>query len=218
LKPAPATWNHSRPFREEVASAVIQGSGAAASLAGLVYLVLRALPSHDAVAVAAVAVYGVSMFIAFLASALYHGVQQPRIRGVLQQFDHCTIFLLIAGTYTPVALLPLRHQAGLALLAAVWSQAIFGITLRLASRPAFERIAIPLYLLMGWCGLAWCLPLARQIGTGPILLMLAGALTYSGGLLFYRWRARPFSNSAWHLCVVAGSAWFFGAIAGFLPP
>jgi hemolysin III len=212
-----AAWNQSRPLREEVASSVIQGGAAVASVVGLVYLLLRAGAAHDGVARAAVALYGASMFTAFVASALYHGVRQPRLKGALQQVDHCTIFLLIAGTYTPVALLPLRHHAGVVLLAAVWSQAIAGITLRMASRPAFERIAIPLYLLMGWCGLAWCVPLHREIGTGPILLMLAGALTYTGGLLFYRWHARPFSNPLWHLCVVAGSAWFFVAIAGFLP-
>jgi len=212
-----AAWSHARPLREEITSAAIQGSAAAASAVGLAYLVERPWPLQDAYGIAALAVYGASMFIAFLVSALYHGVQRPRIRSILQRIDHCTIFLLIAGTYTPVALLPLRHHDGVALLAAIWTLAIAGIAMRLTNEPLFQRIAIPLYLAMGWLGLGWSVPLYQKIGATPILLMLAGAVSYSGGLLFYRWHRRPFSNSMWHLCVVAGGAWFFVAITRFVP-
>jgi hemolysin III len=206
-----------RPFREEIASATIQGSAAAASAVGLIYLVTKALPRQDALELGALTTYGVSMFIAFLASCLYHAVQRQRARSALQRVDHCTIFLLIAGTYTPVALLPLRHHDGAALLASIWTLALAGIVVRLCNAPLFQRIAIPLYLFMGWLGLGWSVPLYQEIGTLPILLMIAGAISYSGGLLFYRWHRRTFSNSMWHLCVVAGGAWFFAAITRLLP-
>jgi hypothetical protein len=117
----PSTRAQLRPLEEEVASAAIQGAAAVASAAGLIYMVIRAWPRLDALGVAALVVYGASMFIAFLTSALYHGVQHQRVKPILQQLDHCTIFFLIAGTYAPVALLPLRHHDGLALLASVWS-------------------------------------------------------------------------------------------------
>jgi hemolysin III len=211
------TWTQVRPLEEEIASATIQGGAALASAAGLVYLAGRAWPRQDALGLAALIVYAACMCIAFLASALYHGVQHPRIRAVLQKIDHCTIFLMIAGTYTPVALLPLRHHAGAALLAGIWLLALTGIALRLKNEPLFQRIAIPLYLLMGWLGLAWSAPLYRTIGTGPILLMIAGGASYTGGLLFYHWHRRRFANTMWHLCVVAGSACFFIAIARFHP-
>ena len=94
-----------RPLREEIASATIQGTAAAASAVGLIYLVTKALPRQDALELGALTTYGVSMFIAFLASALYHAVQHQRARSVLQRVDHCTIFLLIAGTYTPFVLI-----------------------------------------------------------------------------------------------------------------
>jgi hemolysin III len=212
-----SAWTQVRPLREEIASAAIQGSAAAASAVGLVYLVTKALPRQDALELGALTAYGASMFIAFLASALYHAVQHQRARSVLQRVDHCTIFLLIAGTYTPVALLPLRHHDGIALLASIWTLALAGIVVRLCNVPLFQRIAIPLYLFMGWLGLGWSVPLYEKIGTLPILLMIAGAISYTGGLLFYRWHLRPFSNSMWHLCVVAGGAWFFVAITRLLP-
>jgi hemolysin III len=212
-----SAWTQVRPLREEIASAAIQGSAAAASAVGLAYLVAQASPQQDALGLAALAIYGASMFLAFLTSALYHGVQHPRIRAALQQVDHCTIFLLIAGTYTPFALLPLRHHGGVALLASVWTLAVAGIVLRLRNERLFRSVAIPLYLLIGWLGLGWGATLYQKIGSLPIALMLAGALTYTGGLLFYRWHRRPFSNSMWHLCVVAGSAWFFAAVIRLQP-
>jgi len=215
-QPASA-WTQVRPLREEIASAAIQGSAAAASAVGLAYLVAQARPQQDALGLAALVIYAASMFIAFLTSALYHGIQHRRIRAVLQQIDHCTIFLLIAGTYTPFALLPLRDHGGVALLASVWTLAVAGIVLRLRNERLFRSVAIPLYLLIGWLGLGWGAPLYQKIGTLPIALMLAGALTYTGGLLFYHWHRRPFSNSMWHLCVVAGSAWFFAAVTRLRP-
>jgi len=208
-------WTQVRPLREELVSATIQGSAAAASALGLAYLVTRDGPRHDAIAVAALAVYGTSMFLAFLMSALYHGVQHGRIRPLLQKIDHCTIFLLIAGTYTPIALLPLRGHGGATLLAAVWIVAMTGIALRLGSERLYRRVAVPLYLAMGWMGLAWSVSIYHAIGDVPTLLMVAGALSYTGGLLLYRWHSLPFSNCLWHLSVVAGSAWFFAAINQF---
>jgi len=210
-------WVQVRPLREELASATIQGGAAAASALGLAYLVARAWPRQDALGVTALVVYGASLFVAFLTSALYHGVQNERVRTVLRQIDHCTIFVLIAGTYTPLALLPLRHHDGVPLLASIWALAICGIVVRLASESLYRRIAIVLYLAMGWVGLGWSVPLHEMAGTVPCLWMIAGGLTYTGGLLFYRWHRLPFSNSIWHLCVVAGSACFFLAITRLLP-
>jgi hemolysin III len=108
-----------RPPREEIASALIQGGGAAASAVGLGYLVTRSWQQRNAQETAAIVVYGASMFVAFLASALYHALRQERIKPILRAIDHCTIFLFIAGTYTPLALLPLWQHAGMILLASI---------------------------------------------------------------------------------------------------
>ena len=209
-------WTHKRPLREEISSAVIQGSGAAASIAGLVYLLVEDWSRQDGLGRAAFIVYGATMFVMFLASALYHGVPHARAKSVLQQIDHCMIFLLIAGTYTPIALGPLRHHGGVALAAAEWGLAVTGIILRLRTPEFFQRVAVPFYVVLGWLGVAWAAPIHRELGSVPILLMVAGGLSYTGGILFYRWHSQPFSNAMWHACVVAGSAWFFVAITRLL--
>jgi hemolysin III len=205
-----------RPLREEIASALIQGGGAAASAVGLVYLATRAWREPHALGLVAIVVYGASMFGAFLVSALYHGVQHGRIKPVLRAMDHCTIFVFIAGTYTPVALLPLRQYSGGTLLVSIWTLGIAGIALRLTNERFFRRVAVLLYLAMGWLCVGWVVPLYRTVGLMPISLMFAGGLSYTGGLLFYRSERLPFSTPMWHLCVVIGSAAFFLAISRFL--
>jgi hemolysin III len=208
---------HVRPQREEMASAAILGAATVASAAGLAYLTTRAIPALDALALVSLAVYGASLVAAFAVSALYHGARHGRWRSVFQKIDHCTIFLLIAGTYKPVAMLPLRHHAGVTLLLSIWALALAGVALRLFGPRLYDRIAVLLYLGLGWLCLAWSVSLYETVATTPMLLMLAGALSYTGGLLFYRWHRLPFSNSIWHLCVVAGSAWFFIAIIYLRP-
>jgi hemolysin III len=203
---------------EETASAVIQGGAAAASALGLVYLVARTWPQQNVLNLAAVVVYGGSMFIAFVSSAIYHSVQNQCIKSVFRKIDQCTIFLFVAGTYTPFALLPLRHHAGLTLLALIWTLAIAGIVLRLTEESLFDRVAVPLYLAMGWLCLGWGMPLYQMVGTITILLIIAGGIIYTGGLLFYSWERLPFSNPIWHLFVVSGSISFFFAIARCLHP
>jgi len=205
-----------RPLREEIASALIQGSGAVASVVGLAYLVTRAWGQQHALGLAAIVVYGASMFVAFLTSALYHGMPHGRIKPMLRAMDHCTIFIFIAGTYTPVALLPLRQYAGGMLLVSIWTLGIAGIALRLTNERFFRRIAILLYVAMGWLSVGWVVPLYRTVGIVPIALMFAGGLSYTGGLVFYRSERLPFSTPIWHLCVVVGSAAFFLAISRFL--
>ena len=208
-----STTTRVRPLIEEVASAVIQGGGAAASALGLVYLVTRAWPQQNVLKFATIAVYGGSRFIAFVTSAIYHSVQHRRIKAAFQKIDQCTIFLFVAGTYTPFALLPLRHHAGVTLLALIWTVAIAGIVLRLTKEAFFDRVAVPLYLAMGWLCLGWGMPLYQMVGTVPILLIIAGGIMYTGGLLFYGWQRLPSSNPIWHLFVVSGSILFFLAIA-----
>ncbi len=207
-----------RPLREEITSAAIQGSAAALSVAGLFVLIDRAGPQPGTLRVIGAAVYGASLIITFLASALYHGVPHPRVKRVFRAIDHCAIFLLIAGTYTPIALLALWRQAGWLLLATIWTLAILGVALRLVRGPRFHRLAIPLYLAMGWLGMAWVGRLYDAVGLAPILLITAGGIAYTGGLAFYHWTRLPFSTALWHLCVVAGTACLFLAIALYVFP
>lgn len=217
-KSSAAAGSGGRMLAEETASAAIQGSAALLSLFGLAFLVARAWPQPRTLALAAVIVYGVSLVAAFLASALYHGLRDRRWKRIFRTVDHCTIFLLIAGTYTPIALLSLRPHDGWLLLAAIWTLATAGAALRLLRGAGFHRLAIPLYLVMGWLVIGWSRALYEAVGTAPLVLFGAGGLAYTGGLLFYRARRMPFSNPLWHLSVVAGSICFYAGIALYVLP
>ena len=205
-----------RPLKEEIASATIQGIATAACVVGVEHLVVQTWAHQNTLGRLAIVVYGASMFTAFLASALYHGVQHERIKPIFEEADQCAIFLFIAGTYTPFTLRPLSQHAGGILCASIWTLALAGIALRLMNGPLFQRVAVPLYLAMGWLCLGWSIPLYQTVGTIPILLISVGGLSYTGGLLFHNWHRIPFSNPVWHLCVVAGSISFFFAITRIL--
>ncbi len=207
-----------RPLREELTSAALQGGAALASVAGLVLLLRQAGHAAGPWPAVSAAVYGTSLIVAYLASALYHGMAQPRLKRLFRTLDHCTIFFLIAGTYTPIALVALWRRHGWLLLAAIWLLAILGVVLRLAHGPRFHRFSIALYLAMGWLGVAWGKALYDAAGLAPILLIVLGGCAYTGGLLFYRWDHLPYNVALWHVSVVTGSALHFFAVALYVMP
>lgn len=203
---------------EEIANTLIQGTGTVLSVIGVVVLVHLAVQQGGALAVASVAVYGGSMVLAFLASTLYHGTWHVRAKRIFQTADHCTIYALIAGTYTPVALLVLQGAWGWALTAIVWATALTGAVLKIALRGRFPKTRIVLYIVLGWLVVFWAKPIFEGLGPGGSALLIAGGLLYTVGVLFYRWRRLPFNRPIWHVFVVAASACHFGAIAFYAIP
>jgi len=199
-------------FAEEMANAAIQGIGAVLSILGLVVLVRLAIP-HGALAVASISIYGGTLVLAFLSSALYHGIWHARTKRVFRVFDHCAIYLLIAGTYTPVALLALENHWGWALLATVWVVALTGVVVRIVARRPLKGLRIGLYVAMGWLVVAWLGPVFEVLGASGTGWLVAGGLTYTAGIAFYLWRRLPYNEAVWHVFVIAGSACFFTAIA-----
>jgi hemolysin III len=202
---------------EEVANAVTHGIGAALSVAALAILVALAALDGGAGALVAAAIYGTTLILAYTSSTLYHGVRQRRAKRVFLTFDHCAIFLLIAGTYTPVTLLALPKPLGWILCAVLWTLAAGGIALRLWLGK-LSKLLIPLFLAMGWLGFAWSGTVFDSIGAGGWWLLLAGGIAYTGGLAFYAWRRLPFNHALWHLCVLAGSACHFFAVIDHVLP
>ncbi|MBI3113289.1 MAG: hemolysin III family protein [Rhodospirillales bacterium] len=199
-------------FAEEMANAAIQGIGAVLSVIGLVVLIHLAIP-YGSLPVASVAVYGGTLVLAFFSSALYHGVWHAGIKRILRAVDHCAIYFLIAGTYTPVALLALKDYWGWALLAAVWSVALTGAVLRIASPRPLKKLRIGLYVILGWLVVAWVGPVFDVLGPLGAGFLVAGGMAYTLGVAFYLWRRLPFNEAIWHVFVIAGSACFFVAIA-----
>lgn len=201
---------------EEIANAVTHGIGAALSVACLVLLVVFAAAKGGALAVTAAAIFGASLVLLYLTSTLYHAIAHHAAKRVLQLLDHCTIFLLIAGTYTPIALLAPPDGPDWLLFAIVWTLAAVGIIVRLAGGRRYGKVKMALYLIMGWLVVAWAGPMAEGLGSGGTALILAGGIAYTGGIAFYVWDRLPFNHAVWHLFVMAGSAAHFFAVALYI--
>ncbi len=202
---------------EEFASTAIQAVGTVISVIGLVVIIDLAIP-YGALPVASVAVYGGALVLAFLTSTLYHGIRHVQAKRILRTIDHCTIYLLIAGTYTPVALLVLGDHSGWALMTAVWVLALAGIVLRIVGSRHLLKLRIGLYLALGWLIIAWARPVFDGLGFSGTGFLVSGGLAYSSGVIFYLWQRLPFNQAVWHLFVITGSVCFFTAIAFYILP
>lgn len=215
--------NGSRPRRlyslgEEIANSLSHGLGAALSVAGLVVLVVLAARLGDPWRVTSFAIYGSTLTIMYLASTLYHGVQNRRVKGVLRIIDHASIYLLIAGTYTPILLVSMRGAWGWTLFGVIWGLALLGVVLQSLSFQRLRRVELFLYLMMGWlCVIAWR-ELSAGISPAGMIWIAVGGLLYTTGVIFYAWHKLPYHHAVWHLFVLAGSvSHFFAMLFHVLP-
>ena len=209
---------------EEAIHALTHGIGAALSVAALAALLSLALERGGGTAIVAAAVYGLALIILFLASTLHHALPEGRAKSAFLDVDHCAIYLLIAGTYTPFALLALPPALGWSVFAGVWSLAVLGILLKLADsylRPLRWEglVSVILYLVMGWLGVILAGPdLIAGLSYGGLAWLLAGGLLYTLGVGFYVWRGLRYNHVIWHCTVLLAAAAHFIAIYGFVLP
>jgi hemolysin III len=204
---------------EEIAHAVTHGIGIVLSIAGLVVLVTFASLYGNAWHITSSSIYGATLILLYTASTLYHGIPHPRVKRVLQRIDHAAIFLLIAGTYTPYTLVNLRGEWGWTLFGLVWGFAIFGVLLETLVKRRIKWLSISLYLGLGWLVVIAIKPLINNVATGGLILLLAGGLCYSLGVIFYLWKRLAYHHAVWHLFVMAGSLLhFFSILFYVLPP
>ncbi len=211
---------HAAPYSdyEERIHTLMHGAGLGLSLVGGVLLVALASKRDDTGLVIGCAVFGVSLILLYGASTFYHGLPRGRAKRFLQKLDHASIFLLIAGTYTPVALVSLRGSTGEILLVTIWSLAIIGIGLQLVLPAYAKHISVPLYLGMGWIAVIVLDPLEQAISPGGIALLVAGGLAYTVGVVFYAWRSLPFNHAVWHGFVLVGSGCHFWCVLAYVIP
>jgi hemolysin III len=204
---------------EEIAHAVTHGIGIVLSIAGLVVLVAFASLHGNAWHITSSSIYGATLILLYTASTLYHGIPQPRVKRVLRRIDHAAIFLLIAGTYTPYTLVNLRGEWGWTLFGLVWGFAILGVLLEALVKQRIKWLSISLYLGLGWLVVIAIKPLIENVATGGLILLLAGGLCYSLGVIFYLWKRLAYHHAVWHLFVMAGSLLhFFSILFYVLPP
>jgi hemolysin III len=204
--------------KEEVAHALTHGVGAVLSIVALVFMLVWAAAYGDAWHVVAASIYGASLILLYTASTLYHAFLWPRIKAVFQQLDHAAIYILIAGTYTPFALINLRDAWGWTLLSVAWGIALLGVFLELGVKKRIKWLSLSLYLGMGWMALIAIKPMIDNVDSGGLMLLVAGGLAYTLGVIFYVWKSLPYHHAIWHLFVLAGSVFHFFSIFYFVLP
>ncbi|MCW8333564.1 PAQR family membrane homeostasis protein TrhA [Vibrio paucivorans] len=206
-------------LKEEIANAVTHGLGMVFGIVGLVFLLLKANEYHaDTMTIASMSIYGGSMILLFLASTLYHSIPYQRAKRWLKTLDHCAIYLLIAGSYTPFLLVSLRTPLAIGLMAVIWVIALVGIIMKLAFVYRFKRFSLFTYLAMGWLSLVVIYQLAINLDVGGLVLLAAGGIIYSLGVIFYVAKRIPYNHAIWHLFVLAGCACHFFAIYLYVQP
>jgi hemolysin III len=197
---------------EELANILTHGLGAALALAGGAVLVVLAALHGDGWQLAGAVVFAISMLLLYLASALYHAARDPVARARMKVVDHCAIYLLIAGTYTPFTLVALRGPLGWKLFAAIWALALAGVAFKLFFTGRFRLLSTAIYVAMGWLILVALKPVLAALDDWTFGWLLAGGVCYTLGTVFYHRPSLRYSHAIWHLFVVAGSVCHYVAV------
>jgi hemolysin III len=206
------TDRHSLSLREEIANSVSHGLALILALAALPVLLLAAARIGSAQFMVGAAVFGITIVLLYLASTLYHSLTHASAKQFFRQVDHCAIFLLIAGSYTPFSLGVLRGPWGWTLLTIVWALAVAGILMKVLAGTRHRWVSMVLYLVMGWLALVAIKPILLLVPLPGILLILAGGIAYSGGLAFFAAHRLRYHHFIWHLFVIAGTTCHFFAV------
>ena len=199
-------------LREEIAHAVSHGVGILLSIVALTILVAVSFRDGGVRQVVGSAVFGTTLILLYGTSTLYHSVSHPRVKQVLRKLDHTAIYLLIAGTYTPITLVTLHGPWGWGILTANWILAVVGVVHAWSRWSRHRALAHVLYVLMGWLIVIAVVPLSHALQVGGLVLLVLGGLAYTSGLAFYAWRRLPYNHLVWHLFVLTGSVLHFFAI------
>ncbi len=200
-------------LREEAANALIHGFGALAALSGGSVLIALAALHGDGWQLAGAIVFGTCLLVLYLASTLYHAIPQPVAKRRLKIFDHCAIYLLIAGTYTPFTLIGLRGPWGWSLFIVIWTLALAGCLFKLFFTGRFNGLSTAIYLAMGWIVIVAIEPMLRLLPGDTLAWVFAGGVAYTLGTAFYM-SSRLYAHAIWHGFVLVGSACHFVAVFG----
>ncbi len=200
--------------RQELAHALTHGIGAALGVAALTLMIVCAAQSPNGVAwkVVSAALFGTTIILLYLTSTLYHAAQSPRMKSVLEVFDHMAIYLLIAGSYTPFSLVTLREYRpwiGWTVFGVIWGLTIAGIVFKAFTTGRFRFVSTMLYIVMGWIILFTLKPLIVSLPRPGLYWLVGGGLLYTAGTIFYLWRRLSISHAVWHAFVLAGTICHF---------
>ena len=197
---------------EELANTITHGFGLVLSVIGFAVLLIIAASRGGKLMIAGCIVYGISLVVLYAASTAYHSTTSATRKKKLQIADHCGIYLLIAGSYTPFGIVIIGGPLGQALLTAIWVFAVIGITAKLIFADRFPGVSVTSYVLMGWLGAFAIQPLFAALGFMPIILAIAGGIAYTLGVIFFAWHKLPHNHAIFHVFVLAGSLIHYVAI------
>jgi hemolysin III len=201
---------------EEIANSVTHGVGVALAIAGMIVLISLAVIYGDIWEVVSFSVYGASLLILYSASTLYHTVQHPPVKRILRTMDHASIYILIAGTYTPFLMIATSGKIRLTLLVIVWLMAALGVVWKIFFLGRFEVITTIMYIVMGWMGVLAYGEMLVNVPRLSVLMLFAGGIIYTTGVIFYAWEAMPYNHAVWHVFVLGGSICHFVAVITLL--
>ncbi len=198
---------------DEYFSALSHGIGAVISVIGAAILITLTMLWGNSWQIASAIVFSITLILLYTASTLYHSVSQHTLRARLQILDHCAIYLLIAGTYTPITLVGLREHGGWWLFAAIWAMALVGVIFKLFYTGRFKLFSTVLYIAMGWMAVLAIKPMTENLSDWALLWIFSGGLAYTLGTAFYLNERLRYAHSIWHGFVLAGSSLHFAAVA-----
>lgn len=195
--------------KEELANTITHAIGAFLSLIGLILLSFISYKSENMLHFITSLIYGISLICLYSSSALYHGLKNPKQKKLFRTFDHCSIFLLIAGSYTPFTLITLKGSIGLILFAIIWIFAILGIILNIIDIKKYDKLSLICYIAMGWAAIFAIKPLFSNLHISGFILLLAGGFCYTFGIIFYKKKNIQYMHAVWHIFVLLGSFFQF---------
>ncbi len=202
---------------EEIINAILHGVGLGLAIAALVVLIVLGNVYGDVWHVTGFTIYGSTLVILYLSSTLYHAVPKGKAKDIFRILDHSAVFLLIAGTYTPLALIALRGPLGWTIFGIVWGITVLGIVFKVLFVKRFVIFSTLLYVLMGWLVVFFMQPLVEAISTTSLVFLVVGGGLYTVGTIFYAMHKMKYNHAIWHLFVLAGSICHFFTVLYLLP-
>ena len=194
---------------EEISNSVSHGLGALLGIIGTVIMVVRGVEMNSVAAVVLGVFYGGSLTVLYTVSCLYHSLKQNRAKKVFRILDHCSIFLLISGTYAPISVLLIGGKIGYSLITVNVACAIIGIVLNAVDMIRWEKLSLLLYVIMGWMCLFTIKPLIESTPRDILWLLISGGVAYTAGIIFYKMDSKKYMHFIWHIFVLAGSVLHF---------
>lgn len=206
-------------LKEEIANGITHGLGVLFGIVSLIVLLILSIKKESTISIVAFSIYGACLILMYLSSTLYHSITNERAKQILRVFDHSSIFLFIAGTYTPIALLTMEGYLRIGILVGIWAIAVSGVVFKIVTFNKFDKykaLSLAIYIGMGWLTVFTIKPIIRMTSIGFFMWVLAGGLLYSFGTIFYSNKKIPYNHAIWHLFVLAASVAHFVGILIYL--